>query len=91
MNKCIKITCTLKITKTFTETVQKQAQALSLEGLMQAVGTDTIKIVACGSKENIEAFVDFFYKQDTAKKPLDVEVEPFVKDKDYRGVFRLIA
>ena len=90
MIKCVRITCELKITKAFTASIQRQATRLDLEGLMHVIIPSNLKIVACGSKENIETFVDFLYKEGALKKPFSIEVEPFLKDKDYRGVFRII-
>jgi acylphosphatase len=91
MMKCIKVTCMLKVTKVFADFVQKHAHKLALEGFLQIVTPDQIKIVVCGAKDNIDKFVDILYKEGAHKKPFSLEVEPFLKDKDYRGVFRIIA
>jgi acylphosphatase len=91
MTKCVKISCILKITEKFTASVQRRAHQLSLEGLMHVVMPEQIKIVVCGDKDRIDTFVDFLYDEGLLKKPFAIEVEPFLKDKDYRGVFRVIT
>lgn len=91
MTKCVKITCTIKMNKGFAENLLKQARKLSLEGTIHVVSDNIIKIIACGPKEHIDSFVDALYKEGASKKQFSIEVEPFLKDKDYRGVFRIIA
>ncbi len=91
MIKCVRIICTGKITKAFVEVLQKQARKLGVEGILHQVPPDSVRLIACGSIDSIESFVDFLYKEGAAKKPFSIEVEPFLKDKDYRGVFRIIA
>lgn len=90
MNKCVKITCIVKVTSSFTSLIHKKAQELLLEGSLQVVPPETIKIVVCGSKDGIDTFVDLLYKEGASKKQFSLIVEPFLKDKDYRGIFRVI-
>ena len=87
MNKCLKITVTVERMEGFLHTVvQRHARACGLEGMVQCVGDDQILIIACGKKEKVDSFVDLLQKESIT----DVEIEPFIKDKDYRGVFRVI-
>lgn len=87
MNKCLKITLTVERMEGFLHAVvQPKARKCDLEGVVQPVSDSQIRIIICGSKDNVDAFVDLLQKE--AIK--DVEIEPFVKDKDYRGVFRVI-
>jgi acylphosphatase len=69
--------------------VQKTAKKLSLEGTAQ-VDNNTILIVVCGVKDAINQFVDVIHKEISKKSAEDFEIEPFIKEKDYRGVFRII-
>ena len=91
MNKCLRITLLIKMQDGILEDfIQKNAKKFSIEGTVQAVDKQTIKIVACGANDNIDKFVDAIYKGYKDEKPTVIEVEPFLKDKEYRGVFRLI-
>lgn len=70
--------------------VQKHARKLDLEGMVQQVVKDLVKIIVCGKKEQVDSFVDLLHKEISDTKFHDIEIEPFLKDKDYRGVFRVI-
>ena len=91
MNKCVRIVCTLSRPKpNLPSEIQSYARKHSVEGFVQA-GTEEVQITACGSKENVDLFVDMIHKicvQDPEKDI--IEVEPFFKDKEYRGIFRII-
>ena len=41
-------------------------------------------------KEGVDAFLDELHKSAGAAELKEIEIEPFLKDKDYRGVFRII-
>jgi acylphosphatase len=70
--------------------VQKTARKYGLEGVAQLMGGQKVKIVVCGVKEHVDSFVDIIHKE--LEKPYNdtLEIEPFLKDRDYRGVFRII-
>ncbi len=88
MNKCLKITVTVnKIEGFLHAVVQQQARKCDLEGVVQPVGEAQIRIIVCGKKDKVDAFVDLLQKEAIT----DLEIEPFIKDKDYRGVFRVIT
>ncbi len=91
MNKCVKIIITVRSGELFLSTiVQKQARKMQLEGTAQLITPTSIRIIVCGLKEKVDAFVDAIHKEQ-AKYTLEaIEVEPFFKDKDYRGIFRII-
>lgn len=67
--------------------VQKKARELVLEGTAQMSGSERVSITVCGSKDNVDLFIDFLHQ---ASYVTDVEIEPFLKSRDYRGVFRVI-
>ncbi len=91
MNKCVRITCSLsKFNAKIPPEIQKYAKKYIVEGFVQ-VAPEQLQITACGLKDNVDLFVDIIHKicvQDPEKDLL--EVEPFLKDKDYRGIFRII-
>lgn len=87
MNKCLKITLTVERMDGFLHTVvQPQARKWDLEGVVQPLNDSQVRIIVCGKKDNVDTFIDLLQKE----RIKDVEIEPFVKDKDYRGVFRVI-
>ena len=90
MFKCVKITCIAQSSQKLSTNIQKQARQLQIEGILQIVDAHNIRIIASGPKEKIDLFIDALYKLGSAQKPFSLEVEPFLKDKDYRGIFRVI-
>ncbi len=87
MNKCLKITITVDDLNGFLhEVIKPHARRMDLEGVVQPIGPVQAKIIACGKKEKVDAFVDLLQKEVLK----DIEIEPFSKDKDYRGVFRVV-
>ncbi len=91
MIKCVKVSLMIEHDEALVhDTIQKQARKLELEGVVYAAVAGELKIFACGHKERIDEFLDFMHKEAAKRKVEDVEVEPFIKDKDYRGVFRVI-
>lgn len=92
MNKCLKITFNADFPEGFLcEFIQKQAKELGLEGTVQVISVNQkVRIVVCGDKGKVDAFVDLLHKGSAHYAPQDIEVEGFAKDKNYRGVFRVI-
>jgi len=91
MKKCVKILITMPIDQQFiTDVVQGYARKLSLEGVAHIAQPDSIKIVVVGVKESIDQYIDLLHKESAHYKNSSLEVEPFIKDRDYRSVFRVI-
>lgn len=91
MSKCIKITFTGNPNQDFLQkVVQKHARSLKVEGLAQGSEEGHFKIIVCGDLDTIDSFVDMIHKESVKALLKDIEIEPFLKDKDYRGVFRII-
>lgn len=91
MKKCLKITfISKKSEKLLYDFIQKHARKLEIEGTVQFVEPNEIAIIACGTKENIDTFLDIIHQGFGSYIPEDVHVEPFLKDKDYRGMFRVL-
>lgn len=91
MNQCLQITFTpKKDLEALYEFIQKQASKCGIEGTMQTVDATGIRVMACGSRDDIEKFLDMLHAGVAEKKLDEIEIEPFLKDRDYRGVFRVI-
>jgi len=91
MKLCVKMTFMVGTQKDFLRAyVLKYATKLEVEGTAQIAEENKAVIIACGKKDNVDDFVDVIYKG-SSKYNLDaIEMEPFVKMRDYRGVFRVI-
>lgn len=90
MKKCVRIICTVRPKKRFLDLVSQEARMLQLEGVAHVQPPNTLKIVILGSKDEIDDFIDFLHKESLEHDIESIEVEPFIKDRDYRGIFRII-
>lgn len=72
-----------------TSFIQKYAKKYGLEGMVQ-VYNGQLQIVACGSKDNLDHFLDALHHGEKKVKLSRFLIEPIFKSKDYRGVFRII-
>ena len=95
MAKCVRITVLVK--KGYTKlqsNIQTHAKVSHIEGSLYQDSSSTkenIKIIACGQSNDIDIFLDEVHKEIGSCIDALIEVEPYNKDKDYRGVFRIIA
>lgn len=93
MNKCLRIALTAHESKDFLRgIIQRHARTLGLEGMAQMIDQKgkQIRITVCGSAVDLDHFIDLLHKETDAFDVHTMEVEPFLKDKDYRSVFRVI-
>ena len=91
MNQCLRIVFTAKHKlEPLYDFVKKHAQKYDLEGIVQTVEGNNVRIIVCGERDGIEDFLDALHKNAAEKKMERIEIEPFLKDRDYRGVFRVI-
>lgn len=91
MKKCLKIIITVDFSpEPLMEIILKEARKLEVEGTAQVVAENEIRIMACGTKENVDEFLDLLHNSSGKYIPKDVVVEPFIKERDYRGIFRII-
>lgn len=91
MYKCLKITFSADLPKGFLQRViQQNARKLDVEGVAQLLMDNFVKIIVCGSMGQVDTFLDLLYKEVNAVDLNEFQVEPFLKDKDYRGVFRVL-
>ncbi len=91
MKKCLRVLVSSQFPEGFLHGfVQKHARQMGLEGSAQFMGSDQLRIIVCGEKEIVDDFLDILFKGDKEWRAENIVAEPFVKDKDYRGVFRVI-
>jgi len=88
MNKCLKIMLSGDYKSTFlSDVIQKYAKKTGVEGTAR-LSADGIHILVCGSKDHVDNFVDALTKEVMEE---NLSLEPFAKDRDFRGVFRIIG
>jgi acylphosphatase len=85
----------IKVTGTFQADaykayVQKHANSLGVEGTIQN-DNDDIAIYACGLSDKLDRLIDLLYKGTEKSKLKNIVEEPFISEKDFRGVFRIIG
>ncbi len=92
MNQCLRITFLVITEKReiVRSLIRQAAHDLSLEGTVRSVPGSQLKVIACGNKNKMDQFLEVVMKEIARQKCDSLEVEPFFKDKDYRGVFRVI-
>lgn len=93
MKQCVKITVLGKVQEvSYRKFVQKHAQELDIEGTVQNLDDKkTVVINACGLSEKLDELIDFLYEGTKKSEVEDVQVEPLLVKKDFRGVFRIIG
>ena len=91
MKQCLMITFSGKFEDDFLRSfVQKNANELGLEGTVQVRNSNNVRITVCGNKDNIDKFIDLIYEASATGRINGIEIAPFLKERDYRGVFRVI-
>lgn len=91
MIQCLKITFTMDPPKKSVHAIiQKKARELHLEGTVQLHEQKNVKIKICGKKELVDEFIDHIHEALLKSSIEGIEIEPFIKERDYRGVFRVI-
>lgn len=96
MRKCVKIIITdFGDLDAFYKLLKKKAPLDNLEGYAEPVFEEELHIVVYGHKEEVDDFVgsveEIVLKENAdAGHEIGFSVEPFIKDEDYRGIFRFI-
>lgn len=91
MKKCLKITISAHAPDSLMADLQKKGTKLEIEGSLQhVVAENEIRVIACGNKDAVDQLVDYMHKLAAQAELSNVNIEPFVKTKDYRGAFRII-
>lgn len=99
MRKCVKIVLSdfeeyFDDLASLYKMLKKRLPFDNLEGVVQPQERE-VHMMICGPKEQVDAAVDAleeFVIQEgvSAKHMMGMSVEPFLKDEDYRGVFRFV-
>ena len=71
--------------------VQKNAKKFNLEGTAQFLEGSIVLVVVCGARDNVDLFVDAIHEKSDKYKIEGIELEPFLKNRDYRRAFRCMA
>lgn len=91
MKKCLKIRLGASFSSSVIGEIQKKGSKLAIEGTIENIAQDDeMNLIVCGNKEEVDEFVDFLHKVAAKEKLSTIEIEPFIKTKDYRGAFRVI-
>ena len=93
MKQCVRIIVSGKVNGNgYSEFVRKNAQKLYIEGTVQSNDeSKNVVISACGSSDDLDTLIDFLYKGTSTSKVKEIQVEPLISMKDFRGVFRIIG
>ncbi len=75
----------------YREFVQKHAHRLQIEGTIQNLPDESVVILASGPADNLDQFIDYLYKGSGKSKVENLEVEPLLNGKTFRGVFRILG
>ena len=91
MKKCLKLSLDFAGDMDFVHSLQKIGAKLSMEGSIKFYASEKqLRIIACGTKEDVDKFLDILHKEVVKIGAPAINIEPFMRDKDYRGVFRII-
>lgn len=91
MKVCVKITFFIGSEKDFLRLyVLRSAKKNEVEGVAQTIENNRIMMIACGKKRDVDSFVDEIHEVSSKYKLDDISLEPYLKTKDYRGIFRVL-
>lgn len=96
MRKCIKMIVTdYHDIDAFYKAVKKYADFAQVEGVAEPLSEEELQIVVYGPKESVDDFVcavedAVITVAEESSQGSGLMVEPFIKEEDYRGVFRFI-
>lgn len=91
MKKCIKVQFYTKNPQEFLKhVIPPGVKNFRVEGIAQAIDAQTIQVFICAEQEELDNFLDLIYENIDRYTLENIEVEPFLKDRDFRGVFRVV-
>ena len=91
MNRCLKMVINIdKWDERWSAEIQKCAKKFEIEGVMQALDEHQMRIMICGKDANLDEFIDYLYDFFISINVRIQELEPFIKERDYRGIFRVL-
>ena len=92
MEQCLMITLTVGSLKGFLDNfIRNSASKLRLEGVAQLVADNHVRIIVCGESNHVDTFIDTLFEKSTKYKLDGIQIESYFKERDYRGVFRIVA
>jgi acylphosphatase len=92
MDQNLLITLTVGLARKFLdEFVKKYANSFGLEGSARLAFGNKVKIIVCGDSEKVDDFIGLLYQNFEKYKIEDISVESYFRERDYRGIFRVIA
>lgn len=94
MNKCIKIMWHMPsepVESVLLSAIQQSADNLSVEGILRIKTPQLCEIMAAGEKQAVDKFLDEVYRIVEAPQNLgELEIIAAAKERDYRGIFRIM-
>ena len=91
MRLCLRISFSIGLRDGFLRNfVQKEAKKCGLEGTAQFLEGEKVLVVVCGERASVHSFVDAIHEKSSKYKLNDIELEPFLKRRDYRRAFRVL-
>ncbi|EKD23225.1 MAG: hypothetical protein ACD_82C00193G0002 [uncultured bacterium] len=92
MDQNLMITLTVGKANSFLdEFVKKYANKYGLEGSARLVSKNQVKLIVCGDSDKVDDFIGLLYQNFEKYKIEDITVESYFRERDYRGIFRVIA
>lgn len=91
MQKCIRLTVRSdqQFLPELRVLIERFAKDYEVEGALY-VKPDQLTVVVAGEKHAVDEFLDQVYRDMQADLRVSFEIEAALKDRDYRGVFRVI-
>lgn len=91
MKKCVKITIKGIVHNSYMQSfILPQARDSGVEGICQKIDDQIIRIIMTGREDQIDAFLDRLHTKVASEKNVEIEVEAFLQQTDFRGIFRVI-
>jgi len=92
MYKCVKlqVICSKNYPQELIPFVEQAAKKSAIEGSLVVKAPQLIEILAAGTKQSVDAFIEQVESSVGQYSDVELEIEPAFKERDYRGVFRVI-
>ena len=93
MQKCVRLTvrcCDQHQLAILRALIENAAKKYDLEGTLYVRRPDQLQAIAAGSKDTVDQFIDQLHRDIHEEMQVAFEIEAASKDRDYRGVFRIV-
>jgi hypothetical protein len=92
MNKCVKIVIKAQGADLLRirEISERASREYLIEGTLYLYTPYSAELIIAGSKERVDSFIDAIYGAVHDASRCDIVIEPGSKERDYRGVLRVI-